>query len=84
MITILPVNKKVDNQLNKYSIHKKFKKQLKLLSENPKHPSLHTELLEPKRYGVHSFRIDRKFRALFIYRPDKKAIEIIAITVHYK
>jgi hypothetical protein len=45
----------------------------------PSHPSLNTELLEPKHRLIYSFRIDRKYRALFICLPDNK-IEIIAIT----
>ena len=83
MINILPVNQLVSKRLKKYSLYKKFAKQLKLLSQNQKHPSLHTELLEPKQHGIYSFRIDRKYRALFIYRPDKQAVEILNITVHY-
>jgi len=51
--------------------------------KNPAYPSLNLELLEPKQYGIYSFRIDRKFRAIFIFRPDKKAVEILNITVHY-
>lgn len=84
MIAILPLSSLVKKQINKYSLRKKLTKQLVLLASNPKHPSLNLELLEPKKHGIYSFRIDRKFRALFIYRPDKKAIEILTITVHYQ
>jgi len=80
---ILPLNSKVNKLLQKHSLENKFNKQIKLLAENPNHPSLRLELLEPKKYGVYSFRIDRKFRALFIFRLDKKAIEVLTITVHY-
>lgn len=79
----LPPNPKVLKQLQKYRLESKFEKQLKLLSDNPKHPSLHLELLEPRQHGIYSFRIDRKFRALFIFRPDITSIEILTITVHY-
>lgn len=84
MFKILPLNQKAQKLLKKHLLETKFNKQLKLLSENPSHPSLHLELLEPKQQGIYSFRIDRKFRALFIFRPDLKAIEVFAITVHYK
>jgi Txe/YoeB family toxin of Txe-Axe toxin-antitoxin module len=70
--------------LKKYLLQSKFEKQINLLANNPQHPSLHLELLEPRDYGVYSFRIDRKFRALFIFRPDLKAIEILNITIHYQ
>jgi len=69
--------------LRKYRLQSKFEKQIKLLTENPKHPSLNLELLEPKKYGIYSFRIDRKFRALLIFRQDKNILEILNITVHY-
>lgn len=48
MFVILPLKPKVLKLIAKYSLKKKVKKQLKLLVDNPKHPSLHLELLEPK------------------------------------
>lgn len=83
MAKILPLNPKVLKSLQKYRLEGKFEKQIKLLSENPKHPSLRLELLEPKQHGIYSFRVDRKFRSLFIFRPDISSIEILNITVHY-
>lgn len=80
---ILPINPKISKLVKKYSLEEKIEKQLKLLSENPRHPSLHLELLQPKQIGIYSFRIGNKFRALFIFRPDKNSIEILNITVHY-
>ncbi|MBK9331623.1 MAG: type II toxin-antitoxin system YoeB family toxin, partial [Ignavibacteria bacterium] len=41
-----------------------------------------TELLEPHWRGIYSFRIDQKYRALFIMA-DGEA-EIFQITNHYK
>jgi Txe/YoeB family toxin of Txe-Axe toxin-antitoxin module len=80
---ILSLSKLIEKKIKKYNLQVKFSKQLKLLSLNPKHTSLNVELLEPKEFGIYSFRIDRKFRGLFIFREDKKALEIINITVHY-
>ena len=80
---ILPLSKLIEKKIKKYNLQVKFSKQLKLLCLNPKHPSLNVELLEPKEFGIYSFRIDRKFRGLFIFREDKKALEIINITVRY-
>jgi hypothetical protein len=34
------------------------------------HSSLNTELLEPKHRLIYSFRIDKKYRALFICLPE--------------
>lgn len=84
MFTILPLNEKVKKKINKFSLRKKFEKQIKFLASNPSHPSLNIEILEPKIHGIYSFRIDIKFRALFVFRPDRQAIEILNITLHYQ
>ena len=81
---ILPLSEKVKKKIEKHNLQSKFDKQIKLFKQNPKHPSLNVELLEPKEYGIYSFRIDKKYRGLFIFRPDKQAIEILTITVHYQ
>lgn len=83
-IEILLIAVKIQRKLRKHNLVRKFKKQITLFKENPRHPSLNTELLEPRDAGIYSFRIDRKFRALFIFRDDKKAIEILNITLHYQ
>ncbi len=84
MIKILPISPTVESLIKKHSLQKKFTKQLALLTQNPRHPSLHLEILEPKWRGIGSFRIDRKYRALCIYRQGNTAMEIISITVHYR
>ncbi len=47
------------------TIQKKAEKKEKIFRQNPFHPSLHTEKLEPKSKEVWSFRIDREYRILF-------------------
>ena len=81
---ILALSKKVKDKIKKHNLQNKLEKQIKLLKSNPKHPSLNVELLEPKEYGIYSFRIDKKYRGLFVFRPGKKVLEIITITVHYR
>ena len=56
------------------SIQKKAEKQEKLFRQNPFHPSLHTEKLEPKGKQVWSFRIDRSYRVLFRFAESQNAI----------
>ena len=65
--------------LKKHNLEKKFEKAKKLFEENPFHPSLNTEILEPKHLKIYSFRIDKKYRAIFIYTNNQ-----VAITNHYK
>lgn len=84
MPTILPPNALVREKVQRHGLAKKFQKQCTLLTQNVSHPSLHVELLEPRDEGVYSFRLDRKYRALFVFIPEKDALEIVAITVHYQ
>lgn len=84
MISILPLGNRLLKKIKKLGLEIKFNKQIALLSKNPSYPSLNTELLEPKEYGIYSFCIDKKYRAIFIFRDDKKSIEIINITSHYQ
>lgn len=79
---IKPLRNKVKTYLTRHQLNKKFSKQINLLKQNPRHPSLNVELLEPKQEGVYSFRVDRKYRALFIIVNSE--VEIIAITDHYQ
>lgn len=81
---VLPPHPKIVAKAKKMGVIQKFEKTIKLFEQNPFHRSLNTELLEPKSIGIWSFRIDRKVRAIFIWRDDKKAIEILNLTVHYR
>lgn len=60
------------------NIQKKLIKQEGFLRENPLHPSLHTEKLQPKIKEYWSFRIDKSYRVLFRFT---KKDELILITV---
>ena len=73
----------ITEYLRKKNLVKKFEKQKKLFEENPFHPSLKTELLEPRKMRIWSFRIDRKYRAIFIFR-ESDTVEIIDINDHYQ
>lgn len=79
---IKPLNDRLKLYLVKHQLEKKFIKQIKIFQENPSYPSLHTELLEPKLEGIYSFRIDKKYRVLFIVINSE--IEIIDINDHYQ
>ena len=59
-------------------IQHKAQKQEKLFQENPWHPSLNTEKLEPKKGGYWSFRVDRKYRIIFRFLNQNR---ILLITV---
>ena len=79
-------SKKLRSDLKKYlqkrNLETKFQKQLKLFEQNPKHPSLNTEILEPKHLKIYSFRIDKKYRAIFVITNGQ--VEIIDINDHYQ
>ncbi|MEK7140930.1 MAG: hypothetical protein AAB800_00110 [Patescibacteria group bacterium] len=84
MFIILPLTPRQRTVLTKHGLSKKWEKQSAFLRTNPRHPSLNTELLEPKSHGIYSIRIDRKFRILFFFHEDHQTIEILAITLHYQ
>jgi len=80
---ILPLHPEIKEYLKKRNLEGKFEKQKQLFEKNPFYSSLKTELLEPRRMRIWSFRIDRKYRAIFIFR-EKNAIEIIDVNDHYQ
>lgn len=73
----------LEEYIDRHGLTKKWQKAKELFEKDPSHPSLHTELLEPKHRLIYSFRIDRKYRALFIVKQEDN-IEVIAITKHYR
>lgn len=80
---IKPLRKDLELYLKQHNLMRKFKKQINIFTDNPEHPSLHTEKLEPKSFELHSFRIDRKYRAVFGTRENGE-IEIVDINLHYQ
>ena len=80
---IFPLHSEIKEYLKRKNLEKKFKKQKKLFEKNPFYSSLNTELLEPKKMRIWSFRLDKKYRAIFIFR-DKKTIEILDVNDHYQ
>jgi mRNA-degrading endonuclease RelE of RelBE toxin-antitoxin system len=53
---------------------RRAEKQERLFRENPFHPSLHTEKLQPKEREVWSFRVDRSCRIIFRFLDGKTAL----------
>jgi Txe/YoeB family toxin of Txe-Axe toxin-antitoxin module len=80
---IEPLRSDIIQYLSRHGLFERFNKSIFLLEQNIKHPSLNLELLEPKWRGIYSFRIDKKYRALFFINKNGLA-EIIAVTNHYK
>lgn len=80
---ILPLHLEIKEYLEKRGLERKFEKQKQLFEKNPFHPGLNTELLEPRKMKIWSFRIDRKYRDIFIFR-EKDVIEVIDVNDHYQ
>ena len=80
---IKPLRDDLVEYLARRTILKQWEKQKCLFETNPRHPGLRTELLEPKNLRVYSFRITRKYRAIFIYT-DNDEVEIVDINDHYQ
>ena len=82
-MSVKPLRADLLTYLKKHNIEKKFAKQVKLFEQNPRYPSLNTETLEPKQLKIYSFRIDRKYRVIFIFS-SPEVVEIIDINDHYQ
>lgn len=80
---IFSLSKRLRAFLRAHRLEQAFQKQTALFCENPWHPSLHTELLEPKRLRIYSFRLTRSYRAIFVYHGSDR-IEIIDVNNHYQ
>lgn len=82
-MNILPIHADIEIYIRRHGLERKFEKQKRLFEQNPFHPSLQTELLEPRRMRIWSFRVDKKYRALFIFR-DQGTVEILDVNNHYR
>ena len=80
---IKPLRSDLQKYLSTHNLTKKFDKQLGLFKNNSKHPSLNTERLEPKSLKIYSFRINLKYRVIFIL-VNSDEIEIVDINDHYQ
>lgn len=76
------IRKDLKEYLVAHKLEKKWDKANYLFESNIRHPSLEVELLKPHWRGIYSFRIDKKYRALFFIKND--AAEVFKITNHYK
>ena len=83
MPIIVGLRDDIKEYIQRHGISKKWEKAKRLFENNPFHPSLNTELLEPKHRLIYSFRIDKKYRVIFICLPEDK-VEVIAATKHYR
>ena len=83
MPKVLDPREDILKYLRKQGLVNKWRKSKDLFENDPSHPSLNTELLEPKHRLIYSFRIDRKYRALFICHPEDN-VEVVAVTKHYR
>ena len=79
---LLPLIEEQLNYLSKHNLLKKFKKAKELFEINIYHPSLNIEILEPKHLKMYSFRLDKKYRVVFVIL-DGNA-KVVSITNHYK
>jgi len=79
---IKPLREDLKEFIQEHNLAKKWEKAKFLFQKNIRHPSLQVELLEPRWRGIYSFRLDKKYRALFFIFEGKA--EILKITKHYK
>ena len=79
---IKPLRKDLEEIIDQRGLRRKWDKAKELFENNIRHPSLHTELLEPRWRGIYSFRLDKQYRVLFFIQENQA--EVFSITRHYK
>jgi Txe/YoeB family toxin of Txe-Axe toxin-antitoxin module len=79
---IKPLKNEITKYLKIHQLEKKFQKAKALVEQEINHPSLNVELLEPKQLKIYSFRLDKKYRAIFIVTDGE--VEIVTVTNHYQ
>ncbi len=80
---VKPLKARLVKYITNRALTEKLNKQIQLLEENFNYPSLNIEKLEPKDFNLYSFRIDRKYRAIFNIT-EVGEIEILDINDHYQ
>ena len=83
MLRVLPLSARLERYVKRHQLSPAWEKQVALFCLNAFHPSLRTELLEPKHLRLYSFRITKSYRAIFVYRGNDE-VEIIDINNHYR
>lgn len=79
---IKPLKAEITQYLEAHNLTKKFQKAGDLFEQDSHYPSLNVELLEPKHLKIYSFRLDKRYRVIFIVVNGEA--EIVAVTNHYK
>lgn len=82
-MNIFPLHAEIEDYLRERKLVKKFEKQVKFLEKDMAHPSLGVEMLEPRHLKIFSFRVDKKYRAIFVFL-RRDTIEIIDVNNHYR
>jgi Txe/YoeB family toxin of Txe-Axe toxin-antitoxin module len=81
-MNIKPLKNEVQQYIKDHQLVKKFEKAKALFEQDEHHPSLNVEVLEPKHLKIYSFRLDRKYRVIFIVVNGEA--EVITVTNHYQ
>jgi len=82
IMNIKPLKNEVQDYIKNHQLIKKFEKAKRLFEQDENHPSLNVEVLEPKHLKIYSFRLDRKYRVIFIVVNGEA--EVITVTNHYQ
>lgn len=75
------VTPKIRTFIRARNLDEKWEKARVLFEKDIRHPSLHTELMEPKDEMIYSFRVDKKYRALFVIKNG--VAFVFRVTNHY-
>lgn len=60
------ITKQAKDRARALGLSKQLNRKIGYFINNPSHPSLHFELLQPKQLGIYSIRINDQFRAKLV------------------
>ncbi len=80
---IKPLRDDLKDLLEKHQLTEKYVKQKRFFEADTSYPSLNVEKLKPTHLNIYSFRIDKKWRAIFIFDTTTSDVEVVDINLHY-
>lgn len=82
---VRPLSKKLDQKIRHLGLVRAYKKAVEQFEDNPRHPSLHYEIMKETRKLspiLRSFRINQKYRVEGYELANQ--FQVVNITNHYK
>lgn len=78
----IEVTKQAEDRAKGFGMSKQLERKKNFFINDPSHPSLHFELLQPKQLGRYSFRLNDQYRAIVIKNAPNEYTIIDVVDYH--